>query len=120
MKPHSPLNSGSTFLANLRADLMHQAMDAVMGHAQSKQVPSDKQLANIVDFELGLYTAQVWDRSADRLDRDGATGGASKLSGQYYYPGINDVLGGIGRPRLRSRHHDDVRRLGAQTAAGLQ
>ena len=89
----SPLTSGTTFLANLEADLTHQATSATLVHFQAAQAPSARQLADIVSFELGLYAAQAWDRSADRLDRDGALGGASYLSDQQYYPGINDVLG---------------------------
>lgn len=49
--------------------------------------------ADIVDFELGLYTAQVWDPGAGRLDRQDALGGAYHLTDQQYYPGVNDVLG---------------------------
>jgi cytochrome c peroxidase len=52
----SPLTNGATFLDNLRADLTDQATSAVTGHAQG-QTPGAKQLADIVDFELGLYTA---------------------------------------------------------------
>ena len=89
----SPLTSGATFLDNMKADLTHQAISAVNVHFQGIATPTDAQLADIVDFELGLYTAQAWDRSADRLDRDGALGGAANLSEQQYYPGINDVLG---------------------------
>ncbi len=88
----APLTNGVTFLTNLRADLTHQAHDAVMGHAQARQAPSDGQLAEIVNFELGLFTAQAWDRSAGRLDA-GARGGALNLSEQPFYPGINDALG---------------------------
>ena len=89
----SPLTSGTTFLANLDADLTHQAISAAKGHFQATTIPSDRQLADIVKFELGLYSAQIWDESAGRLDRDGAAGGAYSLSDQQYYPGINDVLG---------------------------
>lgn len=89
----SALTSGATFLANLKADLTHQAISAAQVHFQAVSTPSNQQLADIVDFELGMYTAQAWDRAADRLDRDGALGGASNLSEQQYYPDINDVLG---------------------------
>lgn len=89
----APLNNGATFLDNLKANLSHQAVSAINGHAQADKAPSNKQLADIVNFELGLYTGQVWDRSAGRLDRDGALGGALDLADQQYYPGINDVLG---------------------------
>jgi cytochrome c peroxidase len=91
---HSPLTSGSTFLANLRADLGQQVRDAVSGHAQGAAPPSDAQVAEIVEFELGLYTAQTWDWRAGDLDGHGALGGPWVLSNQLYYPGINDTLGG--------------------------
>lgn len=90
---HASLADGSSFLANLDADLTQQALDATLGHAQAAHAPSAKKLAQIVAFERGLYTAQTRDAAAGGLDRHGALGGAAILSGQYYYPGINDVLG---------------------------
>jgi hypothetical protein len=89
----SPLNNGQTFAANLHADLMQQAKDAVSTHAQGAVVPADAQLNDIINFEMGLSTAQVYDRSAGSLDARGALGGARNLVAEEYYPGINDVLG---------------------------
>jgi cytochrome c peroxidase len=89
----SPLNNGATFLANLRSDLSHQAMSATNGHAEAASPPTDRQVAEIVDFELGLYTAQIWDAAAGSLDQRGGRGGPWYLSNQIYYPGINDSLG---------------------------
>ncbi|HEY6926826.1 MAG TPA: hypothetical protein VI653_25295 [Steroidobacteraceae bacterium] len=89
----APLTSGTTFAANLLQDLTHQARDAIMVHAQAATPPTDQQLADIVSFELGLSTAQVWDQDAGMLNGHGATGGPLNLSKQEYYPGINDVLG---------------------------
>ena len=89
----SPLTSGSTFLDNLKADLKHQASSAVSGHAEGIATPTDAQLEEIAGYEMGVFTAQVFDWSADRLDRGGALGGARHLSEQQYYPGTNDVLG---------------------------
>jgi cytochrome c peroxidase len=89
----SPLTSESTFSANLQADLTHQATDAIKGHSQATSPPTAQQLADIVGFELGLFTAQARDNSAGRLDARGALGGPLNLAGQAYYPGINDVLG---------------------------
>src|SRR5437660_16159 len=63
-----PLNNGSTFLANLRTDLAHQAMDATLGHAQASASPSAAQLGSIVDFELALFSAQHVDDSAGVLN----------------------------------------------------
>lgn len=89
----APLNDPRTFDANLRTDLAHQAMDATLGHAQALASPSAEQLADIVNFELGLTSAQARDNSAGVLNAQGANGGPHILAGQNYYPGINDSLG---------------------------
>jgi cytochrome c peroxidase len=89
----TPLNSGATFLANLRSNLIHQAISATASHAEGAAPPTSTQLAQIVDFELGLFTAQVWDFGAGSLESRGARGGPRNLSDQIYYPGINDSLG---------------------------
>jgi hypothetical protein len=89
----SALNSKATFAVNLNADLMQQAKDAVAIHAQGKKVPTLAQLNDIIAFEMGLSTAQAYDRHAGDLDARGALGGARNLVGEEYYPGINDVLG---------------------------
>lgn len=90
----APLSDGNTFLPNLLSDLEHQAADATTGHAQAPRPPTDRQLAEIARFELGLYTAQSLDRLAGPLSGGGASGGATALSAQPYFPGINDSLGG--------------------------
>jgi cytochrome c553 len=89
----SALNNGSTFNDNLKIDLTQQAKDAVAGHAQGNVVPSQQQLDEIVAFEQGLTTAQIYDRSAGVLDREGGLGGPGSLATENYYPGINDALG---------------------------
>jgi len=88
-----PLNNEQTIEANMRLDLVDQAKSAVLGHAQGT-APSDEQLAQIVQFELGLSTAQVRDNAAGSLYTHGATGGPKELSNLPYYPGANDALGG--------------------------
>jgi cytochrome c peroxidase len=88
-----PLTSVQTFTANLQADLTHQAQTAISIHFQADRTPTAAQLTDIVDFELGLSTAQIWDRSAGMLGSGGAAGGPRNLADQIYYPGINDVLG---------------------------
>jgi cytochrome c peroxidase len=90
---HVPLNNGQTFLANLNTDLTQQALDAITIHAQAAQPPTTSQLADIVGFELGLFSAQVYDAAAGSLSAQGAYGGPVNLAGQPYYPGINDSLG---------------------------
>ena len=88
------LGTISTFPVNLKNDLTQQAIDATLGHAQAAQAPTSQQLADIVSFEMGIYTAQVYDRSAGDLHAHGALGGARNLVvNEGYYPGINDVLG---------------------------
>ena len=89
----SALNNGATFLPSLQADLTDQAKSAVAGHAQGSGPPTAAQLSQIVSFELGLYSAQVWDWSAGLLSVRGAHGGPVSLANQEYYPGINDSLG---------------------------
>jgi hypothetical protein len=90
-----PLNNEQTFAANLNADLTQQAIDATMGHAQATQPPSAAQLSQIVNFELALNSAQLYDFSAGNLyGQEGSLGGPQYLPSQPYYPGINDSLGG--------------------------
>lgn len=87
----SPLGNPTNFNSSLITDLSQQAIDATTGHAQGS-VPTPAQVADIVNFELGLSTAQVWDFRAGLLWGDGAQGGPLSLAGQTYYPGINDSL----------------------------
>ena len=88
-----PLTSAATFQNNLTADLMHQSIDATMIHAQAGAAPTIEQQTAIVNFELGLSSAQMLDYRAGLLNRHGALGGPVSLSGQPYYPGTNDALG---------------------------
>jgi len=92
----APLNNGTSFPDNLVADLTDQANSATNGHAQATQPATPAQLADIVNFELGLYTAQETDLFAGNLAGDGATGGAYNVYSysSQYYPGVNDPLGG--------------------------
>ena len=89
----TPLNNAATFSANLFTDLSHQAMDATLGHAQAAVPPTPAQVSAIVNFELGLHSAQIYDNSVGLLTARGAQGGPLALSRQSYHPGINDVLG---------------------------
>ncbi len=89
----APLGNGSTFLANLRSNLTHQAISAVTVHGERDVQPTPAQLEQIVDLQLGLFTAQIWDLQAGGLDGGGGRGGARLLGEQIYYPGINDSLG---------------------------
>ncbi len=75
--------------------LASQATDATLGHAQANAPPSAEQVAEIVAFESGIFTAQEDDNLAQVLHDDGATGGAVALSLQVakFFIGVNDPLG---------------------------
>ncbi len=75
----------------IRDGLVRQVVDAVTGHAQGAP-PPEPQTRAIVDFELGLYAAQVRSRSAGTLDSDGARGGPGALARAPFCIGINDPL----------------------------
>ena len=91
----NPLNEEQTFSANLNADLTQQAIDATLGHAQAVQPPSSDQLKQIVDLEMALNSAQLYDFFAGTLyGQKGSQGGPQYLPNQPYYPGMNDSLGG--------------------------
>src|SRR3954449_7213389 len=79
-----PLTDRTTVAANLRAGLMHQAMDATLGHAQALVTPTAAQLGAIVDFELALFTAQQKDNNAGVLQAEQGTGGAVTLAAAPY------------------------------------
>jgi cytochrome c peroxidase len=84
----TPINS-SNYPQSLLANLAHQAMDAIAGHAQGA-VPKSSQIQDIVDFETSLQTAQAFDFRAGSLSDHGAKGGPAALAGQQFFIGIND------------------------------
>jgi cytochrome c peroxidase len=71
-----------------------QAVDATLGHAQATTAPTADQVAEIVAFQKGLFTAQIFDKRAKFLTGDNAKGGPVALSTQEFFIGINDPLGG--------------------------
>ncbi len=84
----------TTCFAPLHFDLATQANDATVGHAQASAPLGAAQRDAIVDFELGLSTAQQLDDDAGRLSVHGANGGPTFLAGVTTYFGINDTLVG--------------------------
>jgi cytochrome c peroxidase len=88
-----PLTDKNTVAGNLRAGLLHQAMDATLGHAQATASPTAAQLGAMVDFELALSSAQQTDNAAGDLHAHGGRGGPAALARVRYFPGINDPLG---------------------------
>lgn len=87
-----PLTTSAAFSTHLFADLAQQAIDATLGHEQATLAPTPEQVTSMVNFELGLTSAQVLSFSVGALDSAGALGGPRSLAAQQYYPGINDVL----------------------------
>lgn len=79
---------------SLLSDLAHQAMDATNGHAQASPplTISDPRLAPIVDFEMGLTTAQAFSNRAGLLKAQGANGGPKALLDQPFFISINSSV----------------------------
>jgi hypothetical protein len=78
---------------SLNDALAQQAIDATTGHAQAANPPTLAQVKEIVDFELGLTTAQGKDNVAGKLTSAKARGGAAALDIQPFFVGMNDPLG---------------------------
>jgi cytochrome c peroxidase len=76
--------------------LQSQAVDATLTHAQGASSPSTGQQQQIVGFESGLFTAQIYDSKARLLNALGAKGGPNTLVNLLpgFFIGINDPLGG--------------------------
>jgi cytochrome c peroxidase len=79
-----------TLNGSVNSDLMDQANNATLGHAQASKPLTTAQQQQIVGFETSLYTAQVTDNAAGSLNTSGGLGGPQQLSTQNYYPGINN------------------------------
>ena len=84
----------TTCFASLHFNLADQSNGATIGHAQGKQPLTTAQREAIVNFEMGLFTAQVADNAAGRLNALSARGGPQHAAQQTFYFGINDVLAG--------------------------
>jgi cytochrome c peroxidase len=92
LQPLLPGASPAQNLAALQVDLRDQANGATRGHAQAARDLTEPQRQQIVDFELGLSTAQLVDAAAGRLSAHGAAGGPEPLAQQPFFIGINDLV----------------------------
>ena len=92
-KPFLPPMDAGADKDDIVASLQSQAVDAVSTHAQGNVVPTAEQVQQILDFELELTTAQIYDNRAGYLNDDDALGGPRALANQQFYIGFNDVLG---------------------------
>jgi len=83
----------SSDTTTILADLMKQANDATRGHAASARDLTTAERKQIVDFELGLFSAQAHDTHAGNLNAQSAKGGPVSLSKEPFFTGINDPVG---------------------------
>jgi len=77
----------------LLEDLAHQSVDATTGHAQgdgTRPTPAEQQ--GIVNFEMGLTTAQAIGNDVGALDARGANGGPIALLTQPFFISINSSV----------------------------
>ena len=72
-------DGGNSIGADQRAGLVNQATRNVTGGQQGPPAPPEV-IADIVDFESSLFTAQLIVPGVGRLDSDGARGGPDALS----------------------------------------
>lgn len=89
----APLDPTTCF-ASATFDLADQANGATLGHAQATVGLTPAQQTSVVNFELGLFTAQTFDNAAKDLTAAHGGGGPANLSGKPFYFGINDVVSG--------------------------
>jgi cytochrome c peroxidase len=76
-------------------NLSSQSIDATLIHAQADASPAVGQQNQIVNFETGIFTAQLVDKVAQYLNVDEASGGPVALSEELgkFFVGINDPFG---------------------------
>ena len=78
---------------SIRDGLLQQANDATRGHAEASIDLSAADRERIVEFELGLHSAQGSDLLARGLASGHGKGGPMHLSREPFFLGINDPLG---------------------------
>ena len=77
-----PVLAGSLMWDGREPSLEQQAIDATRGHAQADHDPTPAEIAQIVAFQTGLFSAQMIDAGAGRLDASGGGGGPVNLRGK--------------------------------------
>jgi cytochrome c peroxidase len=83
----------SNYPDSLISDLAHQSVDATVDHAQgdgTRPTPAEQQ--EIVNFEMGLTTAQALGTRAGPLNAHGATGGPQGFLDQPFFISINSSV----------------------------
>jgi cytochrome c peroxidase len=74
-------------------DLTRQANNATRGHAAAFRDITPAQAQQIVQFEMGIFTAQAFDNEAGSLSAQGARGGPAAVAEEPFFIGINDPVG---------------------------
>jgi cytochrome c peroxidase len=83
----------ANYPTSLLNDLAHQSVDATVIHAQGDGTrPTPEEQQQIVDFETKLFTAQIRDHQAGRLDEGGAKGGPAYLATQPFFISVNSSV----------------------------
>jgi len=83
----------NNYPSSLMSDLAHQSVDATVTHAQGDGTrPTSAEQQQIVNFEMQLFTAQLFDSRAGLLNRDGASGGPALLTTQPFFISINSSV----------------------------
>jgi cytochrome c peroxidase len=77
-------------LTNIRLGLKNQSNGATVNHAKATAPIDDLTRDRIVDFEVGLTTAQYWHEDVGPLYASGARGGPTALLTEPFTPGAND------------------------------
>lgn len=78
---------------SLLSDLAHQSVDATTGHAQGDGTrPTAEEQQQIVNFEMGLTTAQAFGNRSGLLSARGANGGPQGLLNQPFFISINSSV----------------------------
>jgi cytochrome c peroxidase len=85
-------DGGNSVGTDQRAGLVNQASRNVLGAQQGTTPASSDVIANIVDFESSLFTAQLIVPGVGRLDSDGARGGPEALSTMSQRAGRFDLF----------------------------
>ena len=83
----------SNYPSSLLSDLAHQSVDATTTHAQGNGTrPTAAEQQEIVNFEMGLTTAQTFGFETGFLNQRGATGGPLALVNQPFFISINSSV----------------------------
>lgn len=108
-------------LGNIHLGLRNQSNGATVNHGQAPMAIAEEVRQAIVDFQLTLHHAQIYDFDAGSLDAAGATGGVTSLLTQPFEIGINSGAMASRNvftlynnwANLSGRHNADRRRVAA-------